>query len=68
MVYETRKLTQEEIDAFDGDSFVDIAILSTDGNWYYGESDFRYGDAGEYEDMSQFVSDEGGDYIPVKTK
>jgi hypothetical protein len=69
MTHEVRPLTQEEVDAFaDYPNFANVAMLSSDGIWYYAESDFRYGDAGEYEDMTMFVTDEDGDYIPVKTK
>lgn len=56
-----RKLTEREIEQFRGDSSVDCCIYN--GSWWYGDSnpteDDPEGLAG-----AQFVSNEGGDYIP----
>lgn len=65
MSYETRPLTPEEIAAFPGDSSVDVAMLSTDGNWYYADSGSGQTEDGQIVDETMFVSDEDGDYIPV---
>lgn len=68
MAYEIRSLTQKEVDAFDGENFVDVAMLGADGVWYYAESGEAHGEAGEVTDETMFISDEDGDYIPVKSK
>ena len=62
---EARWLTPAEIDAFPGESSVDVAILSG-GVWYYGDSG-----PGEEDPTglttAQFCPDEDGYYIPVAT-
>ena len=57
-----RRLTETEIEAFPGDASVNVAIRSSDGIEYYGDACADYPDG---ESVAQFVSDEGGDYIPV---
>ena len=57
-----RKLTETEIEAFPGDSSVNVAIRSSDGVEYYGDACADYPDGDE---VAQFITDEGGDYIPV---
>lgn len=60
-----RKLTEAEIEAFPGDSSVNVAIRSSDGVEYYGDACADYPDGDE---VAQFVTDEGGDYIPVQSR
>lgn len=64
---ETRPLTAEEIAAFPGDASVDVAMLGTDGIWYYADSGQGQTETGQTVDETMFVTDEDGDYIPVKT-
>ena len=63
--FETRPLTEQELEDFPGDSSVDVAMLSTDGVWYYADSGQNITEEGEVYDDTQFVTDEDGDYIPV---
>jgi len=60
-----RNLTESEMDAFPGDSSVNVAIRSDDGVEYYGDACADYPDGDE---VAQFVTDEDGDYIPVQNR
>ena len=62
---DVRKLTESEIDAFPGDSGVNVAIRSSDGVEYYGDACADYPEGDE---VAQFVTDEDGDYIPVQSR
>jgi hypothetical protein len=59
-----RELTQAEIEAFSGMSSVDVAIQSSDGKWYYGDSNPTATDPSGYTEAG-FVCDEDGYYIAV---
>lgn len=56
-----RFLTDDEVEAFPGDNFTDVAITADDGTEYYGESD-ETGDGNH-----QYVNDEDGEHVAVKT-
>jgi len=56
---DVRFLTEQEIEDFPGDNFVDVTITAADGTAYYGESD----EAGE--GNHQYVNNEDGEHIPV---
>lgn len=60
----TRFLTDSEINAFPGDSSVNVAIQSTDGEWYYGDGNPTEADPSGFEEAG-FVVDDDGYYIPV---
>ena len=64
MTYKARFLTEEEIKKFPGASSVNVAIRSSDGNWYYGDGNPTEDDPSGLTDAS-FVVDEDGYYIPV---
>ena len=67
MTNQVRPLTQEEIDAFAiYPNFADVAMLSTDGIWYYADSGEGQTEDGRVVDETMFIIDEDGDYIPVK--
>jgi hypothetical protein len=55
-----RPLTDEEIEAFPGDSSVNVAISNEYGEWYGDEAEGPDGPE------AMFVTDEDGDYILVE--
>ncbi len=59
-----RKLTPAEIEVFPGESSIDVALQSTNGVWYYADSNPTEDDPSGFAD-AQFVQDEGGDYIEI---
>lgn len=58
-----RKLTEAEIEAFPGDSSVNVAVRSSDSVEYYGDACADWPDGDE---VAQFVTDGDGNYIPVE--
>lgn len=61
-----RFLTDDEIESFPGIQTPEIAVLSSDGNEYYGEVDWTQTSATEAHLEAVIFTDKNGDYIPVK--
>jgi len=58
--FNTRPLTDDELEQFPYENHVDVAITGSDDIEYYGET---YTD--ENGDNPQFVNDQDGEHIPI---